>query len=108
MRRGIVMLAPRETMTQDCARKFRVLVPELDYGELLQRVGHRVYPREGAEFVAVALRDAGFEAELTRLVEFMSAMGSRLKKEVLLTDENCPDQVLCSYDPEVDRIQFNP
>jgi methylmalonyl-CoA mutase C-terminal domain/subunit len=55
-------------MTQNGARKFRVLVPELDYGELLKRVGHLVYPRDrGAEFVAVALRDAGFEVIHTDL-----------------------------------------
>lgn len=39
------MLTPTETMTQNGVRKFRVLVPELDYGELLSReVGYLNYP----------------------------------------------------------------
>src|SRR5579862_2101792 len=51
---------------------------------------------EEIEFDLDALEIDG-QAELTRLVQFMSEMGCRLKKEVLLTGENCPDQVLCSY-----------
>jgi len=49
-------------------------------------------------------REIDSPAELSRLEQFMSEIGSLLRKEVRLSDENCRDEALCRYDPVSGRV----
>jgi hypothetical protein len=39
------------------------------------------------------------------ILTFMTAIGALLKKEACLTPENCPNVILCKYDPVLARVE---
>ncbi|TNC10550.1 hypothetical protein FF100_23110 [Methylobacterium terricola] len=71
-----------------------------------QRLNCHFFTEEEIEF-DLDPRDVDSLLEADRLVGFLNALGRATMKEVLLTVENSPDEVIARYDPTSDTLEWS-